>query len=103
MNASNTKLTKAQKQALKKFKKNNPNVEFFSFPVSYSTVAIQEEFPGSKMWKVSVSYASQNERKFRVKVGEYHAMERMKYSEFVKVPRDNYSSMHSLAWEFALL
>ena len=101
MATSNTKLTREQKDFLKNLKFQNPEIQFFSFPEFYATVAIAEEFPGSKMVKVSISYCATTEQRFRNKVGQYHAAMKMLAGEFVKVPTDNYVSMESLAGKIA--
>jgi hypothetical protein len=81
--SSNSKLTPAQKSGLKGFKENQPNVKFFSFPGMGVTVAIMRTSPS--MGVFSVSIASDSERKFRRKVGEYHAMMRMFGGEVLPV------------------
>lgn len=73
--ASNSKLDFFEKCDLKAFKKNHPDVQFFSFPEKGVTVAIMPT--GPSMGVFSLSIASASERKFRRKVGEYHAMVRM--------------------------
>lgn len=102
MATSNTKLTKEQKQKLNALKMACPEIQFFYFPNEFATVAIQEEFPNSKMVKVSISYCSLDEQKYRAKVGEYHAINKMVYSgEFVKVPRPHGRNLKVLAENFA--
>lgn len=103
MATSNTKLTREQKYILKNFKFQNPEIQFFSFPEFYATVAIKREFSGSRMVKVSVSYCAMTEQRFRRKVGQYHAATKMLAGEFIKVPIDNYFSLETLASEFATL
>ena len=57
----------------------------YSFPGYSATVAIMEEFPGSRMMLVSVSIAEPRESKFRRKVGEFHALRRMFEAEYIKL------------------
>lgn len=58
-----------------------------SFPEYRVTVAFMPEFPGSKMMLVSISFAEYRETKFKRKVGEYHALDRMfNLCEYIKVP-----------------
>lgn len=53
-----------------------------------ATAAIMPEFPGSRMVRVSFSFMSPDEIKFRRKVGEYWTMYRMFYrDEFVTIPK----------------
>ena len=94
---SNTKLTADSKQTLKEFKKNNPDIRFFNNGVV--TVCVVPEFNNSKMVQVSVSIMSEDEIKFRAKVGEYIAMSRMEQMENITVPRtfDVYSFMDTIA------
>lgn len=103
MTTSNTKLTREQKDFFKNLKYQNPEIQFFSFPEFYATVAIKREFSGSRMARVSVSYCAMTEQRFRRKVGQYHAATKMLAGEFIKVPTDNYFSMGSLASNFATL
>lgn len=72
---SNSKLTVGQKSWLKQFKEMNPAVHFCSFPDNSVTVAIRAT--GRNMCEYSVSIASDTESKFRRKVGEYNAAQRM--------------------------
>jgi len=62
------------------------NGMIFSFPDKGATVAIMEEFPGSRMMLVSISIADSSETKFKPKVGEYHALRRMFIdNEYLKI------------------
>lgn len=59
----------------------------FSSPDTGITLALLEEFPGSRMMLVSISIAESREKKFRAKVGEYHALRRMlEENQYIKVP-----------------
>lgn len=93
MNTSNTKLTKSQK-IVRKFLMEalqGQNGEIFSFPENNCTIVIVPEFTNSNMVRVSVSYSSDNEQKFRAKVGEYYALEKMfDTCEYIKLPNKHY-------------
>ena len=94
---SNSKLNAQQKQFRKDFIAQNPGVQFFSFPDSGVTVAIQET--GINMVEFSVSIASPNERKFRRKVGEFVAAERM--DNGITLPATKYSELAYIAYDIA--
>jgi len=86
---SNTKLTKDQKIELKAMKAQflENDGQIFYNDISGFTCAFMPEFPGSKMARISVSFASENEVKFRAKVGVYSALDKMiYYGQFVIVP-----------------
>lgn len=70
---SNSKLSDVQKQELRDFRKNNPSVEF----VASGRVTLAIDWDNSML---GYSAASLTEKKFRRKVGEYYAMQRLKYS-----------------------
>ena len=94
MNTSNTKLTKEQKTMRKFFLEalQEQNGEIFSFPENNCTIVVIPEFTNSNMLRVSVSYSSDNEQKFRRKVGEYYALEKMfGNSEYIKLPIKHYA------------
>lgn len=80
---SNSKLTAEQKQFRKVFIAVNPDVQFFSFPDMGATVALRET--GQTMGEFSVSICSDTEQKFRRKVGEYCAAERMNNGQVLPV------------------
>lgn len=69
-----TKLTKTQKQDLRKMKAIDPDVHLFSFPESGVTVGIERT--GGTMGRFAVAIAAADEDKFRRKVGEFTVMER---------------------------
>lgn len=74
---SNTKLTKKQKAQRREWL---DELEYAGGEVQSSgvfTVAKLPDFHGSKMAHFSVSVCSDNEMKFRRKVGEYHALRRL--------------------------
>ena len=79
MTKVNSKLTKLQKAEHFEMLANlsDLNGKVFCFPEYRATIAIMPEFEGSRMMLVSVSIAEPREKKFRCKVGEYHAMRRM--------------------------
>jgi hypothetical protein len=95
---SNSKLTKAEKWSLRTAKIQNPEIQFFSFPDYFCTVAIREVFQNSRMVQIGVSWASPYEIKFRTKVGEFYALENLVYAGIV-VPNngDFYSIAQNLA------
>lgn len=72
---SNSKLSDSQKQTLKRVKRDNPDIHLFSFPECGVTVAVRRT--GETMGEFSVSIMSNLEQKFRRKVGEYWAINRM--------------------------
>lgn len=79
---SNTKLSKLQKESLKTLKAEYPEAKIFSFPMENCTIVMGAVFPGSRMVKIGISWASPNEKKFRRKVGEYNAMLNYEFSTF---------------------
>lgn len=82
---SNTKLTTEQKQMRKNLRKSfGPQCEMVT--VGRVTLFRQPEFSGSNMGLLSIAVASVKEQKFRRKVGEYLALERAAYGEYIKVP-----------------
>lgn len=84
---SNTKLTKIEKAALK-FLEQSLIDQFGGWVTSDSgkvTVAWVPEYRGSKMLRVAVSVASDEEFKIRGKVGRYHALNRLDNGEYIKV------------------
>ena len=79
MNASNSKLNKAQKQKLKAFKAANPKAIFTSFANGVTLLSVaNSSYSGGQF---SVSIASPNEKKLRRKVGEFHAAMRFECGE----------------------
>ncbi len=74
---SNSKLTKEQNQERKEMKAvaiENCGAFVFSFPDQGVTVVVQRT--GEDRGVFAVSLESENERKFRRKVGEFHALNR---------------------------
>lgn len=83
---ANTKLSAEQKHWLNvEFKKDFPNADFFDN--ERVTLCIIPEFNNSKMVRVSVSIMSNNENKFRRKVGKYFAATRMLGQQYILLPR----------------
>ncbi len=85
---ANTKLTKEQKAQRREWL---DEMEYLGGEVANAgniTVAKLSDFPGSKMAHFSVSVCSDTEKKFRRKVGEYHALRRLMefYGEWVTLP-----------------
>jgi hypothetical protein len=95
---SNSKLSTYEKSDLKEYKKNNPQVRFFSFPDLRVTVAIIPT--GPSMGVFSLSIASDSERKFRRKVGEYYAMVRVSDSQVLPVKLG--TDLRTIAQDIAL-
>ena len=84
---ANTKLTKSDKNWLKNvFMVHNPNATFYSNGTV--TLCVIPEFNNSKMVRVSVSIMSDDENKFRAKVGKYFAASRMLVGEYITISRD---------------
>lgn len=81
---ANTRLTKEQKQDRKELKKFLRELNGEIGTCDPFTVAKASEFKGSKMAQFSVSMCSQDESKFRRKVGEYHALTKL------LLPTNNY-------------
>ena len=88
---SNSKLNSNQKTLRKNLlvRFTGDGGEIFSFPEHRTTVAIVPEFTGSKMSRVSVSICSPDEFKFRRKVGECFALDKLFMGEYVIVPTPN--------------
>ena len=81
---SNSKLTTQEKLDLVEFKVNSKGSGFYYFPDTGLTVLTM---PGGMGWqKVSVSFCSANEKRFRESVGAYHAASRMDVGQFIRVP-----------------
>ena len=106
MTTSNTKLTQDQKSLLKAFQELLQELkgEIFTIPYYNCTVVVVPEFNNSKMVRVSISHSSKNEKKFRDKVGQYYALEKMfgYSSEYIKVPLKN-NSCSEIAQHIAYL
>ena len=79
MARSNSKISKAQKAELKAFKRKNPDAVFFSDPDTRVTLLIVPT--GTGLVQVFSSVCSEEETRFRRKVGEYHAMMRYESSD----------------------
>lgn len=103
MSQSNSKISKVQKAELRAFKNTTYNPgEFHIVPYAGIVILTAPEFPGSKMSNVAVSIMSKDEKKFRAKVGEYHAMQKYVRGEFIKLPIEPYR-YYDFAAEFAEL
>jgi hypothetical protein len=85
---SNSKLDKFEKAALKDMKAQHAADGGTLVQDAGFTMAVMPAFPGSKMVRVSVSFASEMETKLRPKVGAYMALSKMFEGEFVQVPAD---------------
>jgi hypothetical protein len=97
---SNSKLTKEQKIQLKAFKRNNPDIVFVS--VEYVTVCLRKTGENTAMFANAL--ASLDEKKFRVKVGQYYAMQRFINGPMPIVIRSNATLQHikDMAYHTAL-
>ena len=80
---SNSKLQDYQREFLRDFKRDNPEVQFFSFPVCGVTVGIRRTC--NSMGDFAVSIASNTEQKFRRKVGQFKVAERFASGVFLPV------------------
>ena len=88
MNQSNSKLNKDEKIILREMKLDfdSREGEIFSYPETGVTIAIEHK--GVHTSRVSMSVMSPDEKKFRRKVGEYHALNNLMYNDrFMTVPR----------------
>lgn len=83
---SNSKLNEFQKAKRKSMLSELHNAGGWLHSDYGVTLCIMPEFAGSKMARVSVSVASEDEQKVRRKVGEYWALHRMMHCEFILVP-----------------
>lgn len=86
---SNSKLTPEQKIERKELMQimRDSGGEIMQDSENGATAVILSEFPGSRMVRVSFSFMSPDETKFRRKVGEYWALRRMYWDgESVAVP-----------------
>ena len=83
-----TKLTAQQKlerkELLAYFLENQGMI--YSSEENGITVAVLPHFPGSRFVKLSVAYMAMDEKKFRVKVGEFLAMRRLIDGEYICIP-----------------
>ena len=90
MTQSNTKLNATQKADLKDLKKLWPEAQIYSFPELGVTIANRpcQEYIGKtpNMMEVAFSFMSPDEKKFRAKVGEYHARGNLAYGSSTEVP-----------------
>lgn len=80
--ASNTKLDKMQKQLLRNFKRDNPDVAF----ATCGRLTVCVEITGKNTVKFTTALASKDEKKFRRKVGEAYAVSRMQMGQGQPVP-----------------
>ena len=106
MRTSNSKLSQVQKSELKSLKQDFENrggviVQNVDKGV---TVAIVEAFPGSNTMRVSTSVQSPDERKFRRKVGEFHALQNMENERFIVLPKSGDIPEYAevLAYDFGI-
>ncbi len=79
--ASNTKLSPAQKQYVKRYTADNIGLVFFNNGTI--TVMVQPEVKGSRMHVVSISTMAPNEQKFRKSVGKYYAITNRENGQYV--------------------
>lgn len=93
---SNSKLNDVQKTERKQLMQVlvDTKGEMYQDPETGVTMVAVPEFAGSRMMRVSFSFMSPDETKFRRKVGEYWAMRRMYWSgESVTVPVERVFNM----------
>ena len=83
MNQSNSKLTKDEKNELREMRENESNVSVVTD--NFRTVIAYQD-AGNGLVKFAASVMSPDEKKFRFKVGEFHARERLNYGEFAILP-----------------
>lgn len=81
--ASNTRITRAQKEELKAFKATMPKNMAFA-TVGRLTVLVEVD---TNVVRFATAVASPDEIMIRRKVGEYNAMERWQYGQTALVPR----------------
>ena len=87
---SNTKLFPEQKQYVKDFEWENPTASFYDN--EEVTVLVKPEFKGSRMYIVSMSTMSPDEKKFRKYVGRYFALSNMENGQCVLM---NYNTVRN--------
>lgn len=98
---SNTKLTAEEKAELKEMKiaAENDNVHVINLDnktvIAYSVKGNTVEF--------SLAVMSPDEKKFRVKVGEYHALSRFELGYTVKMDKEDFNTMCENVWDAYLL
>lgn len=83
--ASNTKLSREQKQGLKDFKKNMPKNEAFG---QHGETTVFVKRVSRDFAQVSASYASPDEMKLRAKVGQWYAKNRHVNGELILMRYD---------------
>ena len=94
---ANSKISKSDKQWLKLAKAENPGVEFHTN--EETTVAFRDN-PNCNTVEFALSVASPDEQKFRRKVGEFYAMERMVNGSTVKMKREDFYFMLENRYDF---
>lgn len=92
---SNTKLTTNQKEILKSLKLNNLDVTLVNN--MQTTIAYQEK--GNTV-EFSLAVMSDNEKKFRRKVGEYNALMRFESGYTVKMNKYDFTNMLDHVFNF---
>ena len=85
---SNSKLQDYQREFLRDFKRDNPQIQFFSYPEDGVTVGIRQT--SHSMGEFTISIASNTEKKFRRKVGEYHVATRFVYNHTLPLRLNGY-------------
>jgi hypothetical protein len=99
----NSKLTKAQKIERKAMIVHNPEMRLYPFlnAGAGAIVACKFPFPGAKIAQFAVAICSPDEQKFRYKVGEFHAMQKLLDGQFLQVPCNGFDEMAMMAEKFA--
>lgn len=86
--ASNTKLLEFQKELLEEMRETQKDVKTVT---DGKTTIAYREFPNTVEFALAVS--SPDEKKFRAKVGEYHARRRLDDFESVKMAKNDFYTM----------
>lgn len=94
---ANSKISKADKQWLKLAKAEIPNVHFHNN--EETTIAFRDN-PNCNTVEFALSVASPDEVKFRRKVGEYYAMDRMICGNTVKMKRKDFREMMYSCYDY---
>lgn len=86
MQVSRSKLTPQQKQVRKMLRDNLLSIggRIYSFPESGVTFAVAPPVrENARFVQVAVAIMSPTENKFKRKVGEYHALDRLEYGAYI--------------------
>lgn len=92
-----TKLTPEQKQALAYMKAYNDGTQVAAVGNDRTTIAWQDQ---GKTVQFSLAEKSDTEKKYRRKVGEFLALDRLYRGECVSMEREDFMNMCAHAWDF---